>query len=88
MPSALSWTPDPLRHIARLPYLRIIDGKKCIKVYATDWGVVYLPYGWESPYNVYQINRINNNEEVLGELIAAVSDLISAQDLAGKETAP
>jgi hypothetical protein len=86
MPSALSWTPDPLRHIVRLPNLTVINAVMCIKVYATNYAVVYLPYGWESVFSVYAVSVANNNHEVRGDLIATTADLVNAVDLAGQES--
>jgi hypothetical protein len=73
--------------IVRLPNLVLINEVMCIKVYATDYAVVYLPYGWESVFAVYRIDQ-GNSQEVRGALLANTGDLLNAMDVAGKESAP
>lgn len=83
---ALHWQPDPNRHIARLPSNLTIDGHTCLKVYTTEFAVVYQGYGVNGTYAVYEINRVNYGEQ-LGNLILNTGDLVSAMDAAGIQTA-
>jgi hypothetical protein len=77
-----------ITEIVRLPSAMLIDGKHCIKAYATDFACVYLNYGangFDTLFKVYAITRVNKGE-VLGSLLATHGELTGAIDFAGKQT--
>jgi hypothetical protein len=84
---ALHFQPDQNRHIVRLPYIVDIEGKVCIKEYATEYACVYQAYDEDGLFYVYAITRVGYAEE-FGALLSTQGDLYGAMDIAGKELAP